>query len=203
MVAEPLPATPPRKMERRRHQRVPVSLLGRFMLPTKQEYPCRVLDMSPGGLALEAPVKGNIGDRIIAYLDHVGRVEGEITRHVETGFAMSINAPLRKRDKLAAQLTWLANRQSLGLPEDRRHERMVPKKQSSDLTLPDGRVYRCRVIDISLSGAAVSTDIRPALGSPVSLGKMRGQVVRHIEGGIAIEFAAIQSQELLNQEFFN
>lgn len=32
----------------------------------------------------------------------------------------------RKRDKLAAQFTWLANRYILGLPEDRRHGRTRP-----------------------------------------------------------------------------
>jgi hypothetical protein len=36
--------------------------------------------MSPGGLALLAPGIGNVGDRVIAYLDHIGRVEGKITR---------------------------------------------------------------------------------------------------------------------------
>jgi len=28
-----------------------------------------------GGLALLAPGIGNVGDRVIAYLDHIGRVE--------------------------------------------------------------------------------------------------------------------------------
>ena len=36
---------------------------------------------------------------------------------------MTISATPRKRDKLAAQLTWLANRHILNLPEDRRHGR--------------------------------------------------------------------------------
>jgi len=64
--------------------------------------------MSPGGLALLAPGIGNVGDRVIAYLDHIGRVEGRITRIIDNGFAMTVGATARKRDKLAAQLTWLA-----------------------------------------------------------------------------------------------
>ena len=40
---------------------------------------------------------------------------------------MTISATPRKRDKLAAQLTWLANRHILGLPEDRRHGRIAPR----------------------------------------------------------------------------
>ena len=71
--------------------------------------------MSPGGIALIAPVAGLPGQRAIAYVDHLGRLEGHIARVFQNGFAMTISATTRKRDKLAAQLTWLANRHLLGL----------------------------------------------------------------------------------------
>jgi hypothetical protein len=32
--------------------------------------------MSPGGIALIAPVVGQPGERVIAYVDHLGRLEG-------------------------------------------------------------------------------------------------------------------------------
>ena len=102
----------PAAEERRRFQRVKVHLLGRYMLPDRREFPCQIINMSPGGLALLAPGIGNVGDRVIAYLDHIGRVEGKITRIIDNGFAMSVGATARKRDKLAAQLTWLANRKT-------------------------------------------------------------------------------------------
>jgi hypothetical protein len=78
------------------------------MLSDRREYPCQVADMSPGGMALIAPVCGKVSERVIAYVDHVGRLEGVVARHIENGFAMTIAATPRKRDKLAAQLTWLA-----------------------------------------------------------------------------------------------
>src|SRR6185312_4515671 len=105
----------PLAQERRRHQRVKVNLLGRYMLADRREFPCQVVDMSPGGMALVAPVTGHPGERVIAYVDHLGRLEGKIARILDNGFAMTISATLRKRDKLAAQLTWLANRQILNL----------------------------------------------------------------------------------------
>ena len=101
-----------------------VNLLGRYMLADRREFACHVVNMSPGGMALIAPVRGQMSERVIAYVDHVGRLEGLIARHFENGFAMTIAATARKRDKLAAQLTWLANRHILGLPEDRRHGRI-------------------------------------------------------------------------------
>ena len=60
--------------------------------------------------------------------------------------------------------------------------------ERTHITLPDGRAYACEVLDISLSGAALRIAVLPCLGTCVSLGKMRGRVVRFHECGIAIEF---------------
>jgi hypothetical protein len=189
----------PLAQERRRHQRVKVNLLGRYMLADRREFPCQVVDMSPGGMALVAPVNGNPGERVIAYVDHLGRLEGKIARILDNGFAMTISATLRKRDKLAAQLTWLANRQILNLPEDRRHGRFTPKNPMARLILPNGVNVACRVIDLSQSGAAVSIapDLRPAVGAMITIGKTQGRVVRHIEDGFAIEFTRLQHPDFI------
>src|SRR2546423_7502649 len=154
----------PRSQERRRYQRVRVNLLGRYMLPDRREYPCQVSNMSPGGMALIAPVAPNAGERVIAYVDHVGRLEGVVARHFQNGFAMSISATARKRDKLAAQLTWLANRHILGLPEDRRHDRIVPRNPRTTVVMPDGIAIVCRIIDMSPSGAAIASQNKPEVG---------------------------------------
>ncbi len=174
--------------ENRQFRRVEVVVSGRYMLQDRQDYPCQTTDISPGDLFLTGPVKGAVGERVIAYLDHLGRIEGVILRHTTNGFAMSVAVTVRKRDKLAAQLTWLANRKALGLPEDRRHDRVTPKNPRSLLIFDDGVQHIVRLIDVSLSGAAVAIDIRPEMGTMVRLGKVRGRVVRHVEGGIAIEF---------------
>ena len=193
--------TVPSAEERRRFQRVKVHLLGRYMLPDRREFPCQIINMSPGGLALLAPGIGNVGDRVIAYLDHIGRVEGRITRIIDNGFAMTVGATARKRDKLAAQLTWLANRQILNLPEDRRHGRFTPKNPMARLILPNGVNVTCRVIDLSQSGAAISIapDLRPVVGSMVTVGKTQGRVVRHIEDGFALEFTRLQHPDFIEE----
>ena len=191
----------PSTVERRNFQRVRVKIYGRFMLEDRTEHPCQVIDMSPGNVALRADRIGEPGEKVIAYLDHIGRIEGVVTRTREDGFAMTIIASERKKDKLAAQLTWLANKHELDLPEDRRHERVAPRNPVSVLQLMDGRQYQCRIIDLSLSGAAIEIDVKPAIGVQVVLGTMRGQVVRHFEDGIAIEFAVVQRPETLDSEF--
>lgn len=189
------------RSERRDFQRVHVKLYGRYMLEDRTEYPCQVVDMSPGNCSFIADHTGGLGEKVIAYIDHIGRVEGVLTRTLPDGFAMTILASDRKKDKLAAQLTWLANRHELDLPEDRRHERVAPRNPITVLALNDGRQYECRIVDLSLSGAAVETDVRPALGTQVTLGTMRGQVVRHFDDGCAIEFAVLQRAETLDAAF--
>ena len=187
----------PLSEEKRRFQRVRVDLLGRYMLADRREFPCQVVNMSPGGMALVAPVAGQPGDRVIAYVDHLGRLEGHIARILENGFAMSISATTRKRDKLAAQLTWLANRHILALPEDRRHGRIVPRNPFARLVLPNGINVSVRIIDVSQSGAGIATDQRPPIGTLVTLGKIPGRVVRHLEEGFAIEFTRLQHPDFL------
>jgi PilZ domain len=191
------PASAPLTSENRRYQRVKVDLLGRYMLEDRREFPCQVIDMSPGGLAMIAPECGRLGERVVAYIDHVGRLEGLIARIVPSGFSMTIAASQRKRDKLAAQLTWLVNRDILDLPEDRRHQRVANSGQMVTLVLADGSREQCAIVDLSVSGVAVVSRNRPPMGALVQVGKAPGRVVRHLENGFAVEFSRVQNPDLL------
>jgi PilZ domain len=198
-VAQRSPSLRALSEDRRRHQRVKVNLLGRYMFADRREFPCQVVNMSPGGMALIAPVGGKPGERVIAYVDHLGRLEGQIARIFENGFAMTISATARKRDKLAAQLTWLANRHILALPEDRRHGRIVPRNPVGRVILANGVNLTCRIIDVSQSGAGISSKERPPIGSLITLGKVQGRVVRHLEDGFAVEFTRLQHPDFLEE----
>ncbi len=185
--------------DQRTFQRVPINMQGRLMLANYEEFECLATEMSPGDMHVTCAGRPRAGERVIAYIDHLGRVEGHVVAVDGRGFTMSINATERKREKLAAQLTWLANKHELGLPEDRRHDRLTPRNTRCELILDDGTLHFCRIMDLSLSGAAVDVDVRPPLGTPVRLGNMRGRVVRHFMEGVAIEFLSLQSRETLRE----
>ena len=176
-----------------------VVLLGRYMLPNRMEYPCQTIDISPGGVHLAAPAKAKPGERVIVYLEHLGRIEGICVRTTAEGFAMTITATSRKREKFTAQLTWLANREELGLPEDRRHERIVPRNPRSTLTMEDGIAHSVRIIDISISGAAFSSDLALPIGAPIRIGSTPAKIVRGFDGGYAVEFRFPLSADLLDE----
>jgi hypothetical protein len=171
-------------IERRRHHRVKVTVLGRYMLADKREYPCQTLDM-------RSPVRAGSGrDRRKGHrLSRPARPRRRLGRTPhKNGFALQMSLPLMKREKLAEQLTWLINRDALGMPEDRRHERVTPRATRAVLRLSDGNTHPVKLIDISLSGAALATEVQPPLGATVTIGQTSGTVVRHFMGGIAVEF---------------
>jgi len=194
----PIPKIVP---DRRKYHRVVVSIFGRFMREDKQEYPCHVINMSAGGMAMLSPVGCDLDERIVAYLDNLGRLEGIVARVFEGGLGVQILASAAKRERIANLLTWLVNQKRLGLGDERKHERIVPRNNASKLILPSSAVYDCRVIDVSLSGASVACTLKPTLGTVVILGRMRGRVVRHHEQGIALQFVELQDPDSLSRSF--
>ena len=185
--------------DRRRFQRIRLNLLGRCMFTDHRECPCHLLEISPGDALFVSSLSGEVGERVIACIDDIGRLEGMLADKTERGFLMSIISSDRKRDKLADILTWLANRHVLSLAEDRRHLRHTPKRTDASVLFPNGETHNCRVIDMSLSGAALATPMRPPLGSPIRLGRIGARVVRHFEDGIGIEFMRLMSDTAIEQ----
>jgi hypothetical protein len=171
------PSIPLPNVDRRRFQRVRLDLPARYMLADGREFACQITNMSPGGVAFRASVSGSLVERVVAYVDHIGRIEGIVARQFPEGFALAITSTKHKREKLAAQLTWLANRDIL--PEQRRHLRIAPLNPSAHLVFPNGIQVRCRVIDISQSGAGVASDQRPPVGSLITIGRTAGRVSAH------------------------
>ncbi len=174
--------------EKRRFQRVPVKLFGRYMLESRREYPCQTVEMSPGDMSLFAPMRAEIGEKVVVYLDEAGRFAGVAVGQTDVGFTMAFTLPPMKRDKLADQLTWFANRHAISLQEDRRHDRIVPLMQRTLLRLPEGQEVIAKINDISLSGVGIETDSRPPLGARVLIGSTPAKIVRYFEGGIGAEF---------------
>ncbi|MEO1205825.1 MAG: PilZ domain-containing protein [Pseudomonadota bacterium] len=185
--------------DNRLYNRVALPLLGRFMRENRSEYPCKLADISVGGAAILSPMALEMGERVVVYFDDIGGLEGFVVRQFEGGFAMTIRASAKKREKLAATLTWLVNSQHYEGLEARRHDRFVLNNKTTDLRFPDGAVAQCRLIDISVSGASIEIDLRPEIGTELSLGKQRAIVRRHHENGIGVQFVTEQEPDALKR----
>jgi hypothetical protein len=102
--------------ERRRYRRVELTLSGRYMLRNRHEYPCWTINLSPGGIAVLGLEKGLIGERVVAYFNHIGRIEGMIARNFDQCFAVEMRLPAPKREKLSQVLALLVRRHTRGGP---------------------------------------------------------------------------------------
>lgn len=158
------------------------------MLPDMSEHPCQVSKLTVDGAIFITEQIPAGGQNIVAYIDEIGRVEAISADPVEGGFRVLFPQTGARRERLAARLRWLTTKAEEPGANLRRHIRYEPKDNKSHIALPDGRIYTCEVLDISLSGAAVRVEVLPSLGTFVMLGKMRGRVVRYFDNGIGLEF---------------
>ena len=77
----------------------------------------------------------------------------------------------------------------------------MPRNPLSKLILPNGDVFDCRIIDVSLSGASIAIEKKPPLQTEVILGRMRGRIVRHHDTGLAVQFAEMQDPDSIAHSF--
>lgn len=185
----------------RRHRRVVVKLSGRFMRADRSEYACSVKDISAGGAALLTPAQPIVGERIVAYLDHVGGLEGTAVRTFAGGFAFAFKVTEHKREKLTAQIMWLMNRDDYPDEVGRMHERVGTRGRRTTLKVEEGVVIDVELLDLSASGASLATPARPPIGSFVLAGRSRAIVRRHHEAGVGIQFLSVHTTDALRESF--
>jgi hypothetical protein len=173
--------------DQRRHRRIVISLPVRFMANDASEHRGLLFDMSPGGVSVTAEIKPPLGSHAILYIDDIGRVEGVVARHHPYGFAVRLTTTQSRRDKIAERLVFHANKHRLRAEDLRAHER-TETDQNVRCMMPDGQEMPCRVIDLSLTGAAIAMNPPPAIGAELVIGRMQGRVVRRIPEGVAIRF---------------
>jgi hypothetical protein len=167
--------------------KVPGVVFGRFMLPDMSEHACQVVDLDNQGATFLTNDVPAMNMAIVAYLEDLGRVEVISSEVVQGGFKVTYNYTGARLERLLQRIEWVRER-AAGGADQRRHPRFEPRDKHSSIMLPDGRSYQCEVMDISVSGAAIKTDVMPSIGTYLMVGKMRGRVVRYLENGVGIEF---------------
>jgi hypothetical protein len=90
-----------RGAERREFTRSKVTVPGRVMLANRREYACTIIDVSLGGMALLARDRGAMGDPVVVYVEGCGRLQGQIIRLFDGGFAIKLAGNARAAEVLA------------------------------------------------------------------------------------------------------
>jgi hypothetical protein len=174
--------------ERRRFRRMPMEVSGRLLDTFGREHDCRTADISPGDVRIVATTLPPIGDRVVIYLEGIGRVSGKVARACGEGeVAVIFDFSAHKREKMAEQLTLIINR-DLGIEEP---VRPISRDgaQHVKLEFETGEIYEGEVADFSLAGITIKSKRPPPLiGVWVRAGNVYGRVARIIDGGFAIDF---------------
>jgi hypothetical protein len=173
-------------VERQRDARKSVvSVPGRFSFADVRDargerrvFGCHAVNPSIRGIVIASPVTAKKDARVIAYIDHLGKFDGLVMSVLQRGFVMSVNAKQHERRKLAAKIEWLQQHKNSEVREQRADSRFVPKDPYSRMILADGHVETCLILDVSVSGAAISADTIPAIGTVLAVGTITSRVVR-------------------------
>jgi hypothetical protein len=175
---------------------VSVAVDGSYTLPNWYDcegrlrtFACRTTRVSPFRMIVDVPVVGKVGDRLTSYFRDFGRFGGHISDTMEGSFLLELEMTRPERERMADKLTWLEKRQAdPSLAEARQHARFIPARSNTTLTLADGSIHGCFIIDVSSSGVAVSSEHQPSVGTPLAIGGCIGRVVRIINNGFAVQF---------------
>lgn len=171
----------------RKYRRIALPAKARFLLPDGTEQPGRIINISAGGAFVRARPGTTKGDRILLYIHKLGRFEANAVRIERGGFAVSFIGKKRRFKRTADTLIWLLNDGERAL--NRRGAERVHQDKPATAILAGGERKPCRILDISVTGASVSLEPKPSVGEPITIGRMKGFVVRHHETGFGVEFA--------------
>lgn len=175
-----------RDEDRRRHQRVDLPLKARFLADTGDERAGVVTNISAGGAMVRAKFPPRIGQKVILYIDQIGRFEGKVVRSEADSFAVTYTNKRSKHAKTADALTSALHNRRRGA--ERRINPRVRQDAPATVHLEDGREIQCAILDISLTGASLEISPRPPLGTHLILGRMTAKVVRRHENGVGVVF---------------
>ena len=163
-------------------------------------FACRTTRVSPFRMMVDVPVLGKVGDPITSYFRDFGKLEGLITDTTAGAFLLELEMTRSMREKLASKLTWLEKKQKdPSILDVRKDARIIPASPHSTLTLADGTIHGCFIIDMSVSGVAVSAQVQPPIGMPLAVGACIGRVVRLLPDGFAVKFVEVQNRHDLNR----
>jgi hypothetical protein len=172
------------KAEQRRFKRIALNMPARIIINGIDEYDGRLVNISPGDLAVTVNAPIVKGDAAVIYVSGLDVIEGRIARTFPDGFALSFLLSRRRRALLTEQLMLRANGTiAAGLADRRSAPRHPGAEQRLVCRLPDGGSLFVRTIDMSVDGISVESPRKPAVGSAIHVGRQKAIVTRHTARG--------------------
>ena len=187
------------KTEERRFQRIRIDLPVTVTINNTDEYEGRLINMSPGNLAVQVETNAIVGDAGVVRIKGLDVIEGTVARTFPDGFALSFRLSKKRRAIITEKLMLHANQQfSHGLEDRRRSPRHHEGGARTVCRLDDGSSLFVKVLDRSVEAVRVDAARRPPIGSPIHVGRQHGVVTRHTPRGFVVVFDAHREEENRN-----
>lgn len=174
----------------RHFRRISLHLPARLTVNAMEEYDGKLINISPGGLAVQCAASVVIGDAVSAAITDLDVIDGTVARLLPDGFALSYRLSKKRRTALTEQIMIRTNpAYADGLQDRRRSLRHRVAKTRTSCRLPDGASMIVTILDRSVDGVAVEASRRPPVGVEITIGQKQGVVLRHTPRGFVIVFS--------------
>ncbi len=177
------------KSDARRYRRISLNLPARITINATDEYAGRLLNISPGDMAVICDAKVVVGDAAVISIDGIDVIESTVARTFPDGFATSFILSKGRRSLLIEQLMLRANPDfAEGLDDRRDTPRHRDGAARTVCRLEDGSSLFVKIVDTSVNGVSIDAPRRPPVGVSIHVGRRRGVVMRHTARGFVVVY---------------
>lgn len=174
------------------NQMAEIAIFGRTLFENGTEIPCQTTEISTNTIKVQSAIKPKLNEKIIFYIDEIGRLVGTVNQTKKGEFTSTIIATEHKKNKLKAQINWLKLKQQQKVKDNRKNKRIIPRQQNWKMKI-ENKTINVEIVDISLSGAFLKYKQNTQnsffnLGTKVNLAGITAHIVRQTQNGIAVEF---------------
>ena len=174
--------------DRRQFVRVEVNSPCRYLVAGIEHMEAMLADVSQGGAAIMARNRPRMGEKVIAYVNHLIRLEGQVVRYFRGGFAIIFKLSQAKLVRVLRHL-YPAAAEAFAKAESQKVEvESLPAVEKCECRYLSGEKLEGVVTDLSVVGASFRSILRPPVGTRVMLGNTQAKVVRYTPDGFALEF---------------
>ena len=175
--------------EKRLYRRVGLQLPVQVTVNAIDNYDGRLINISPGGLAVESDAVIEIGDAVTATITDLDVIEGVVARTLPDGFSMSYRLSRSRRVALTEQILLRTNPSiAKDLSDRRRTVRHQATQSKTTCRLADGTALILKILNRSVDGMSVEASRRPPVGSEIIIGTRHGVIARHTPRGFVVIF---------------